>query len=152
MSNPAAKEPFSDTMSPKGDGQVFTTKFAGFSVRLVDAAEMAGFNSARLAAAAGIARGTMARYWNGERMFPADLLFRVADIIGVNPRWLVTGAGSADPPVQSDPATADEESQLLAAFRRLTAEQQSHVTQSAQLLSTSPMLHSPRSTYKAQPR
>jgi transcriptional regulator with XRE-family HTH domain len=139
-------------MSPNGDGQALTAKFGGFSERLIAAAEMAGFNSARLAATVGIARGTMARYWNGERMFPADLLFRVADIVCVNPRWLVTGVGSAAPLAEPDPLNADQESLLLAAFRRLTSEQQSHVTQSAQLLSTSPALHSPRMRYKAEPR
>ncbi|MFM9851619.1 MAG: helix-turn-helix domain-containing protein [Sphingomonadaceae bacterium] len=129
-----------------------TVKFAGFSSRLVEAAELAGFNSARLASAVGVARGTMARYWNGERMFPADLLFRVADIIGVSPRWLVTGDGSAEPPIESGGVDADEECRLLIAFRRLTIEQQEHVTQSAQLLASSPTLHSPRTRYKAQPR
>lgn len=100
----------------------------------------------------GIARGTMARYWNGERMFPADLLFRVADILRVNPRWLVSGEGSADPPLEAGRQAGDGEDRLLAVFRRLTPKQQEHVMQSAQLLSSTPTLHSPRTRYKAQPR
>jgi transcriptional regulator with XRE-family HTH domain len=137
-------------MSPKGDGQLFTAKYAGFSVRLAEAAEIAGYNSARLAAVVGVTRGTMARYWHGERLFPADLLFRVADILHINARWLITGAGRSDPPAEPDPRSASDEEFLLDAFRRLSAAQRDHVTQNAQLLATPHTLHSPRTRYKAE--
>jgi transcriptional regulator with XRE-family HTH domain len=138
-------------MSPNGNSQATAPKFSAFSARLVQCAEIAGFTAARLAAEAEVRRGTMARYWHGERMFPADLLFRVADILDVNPRWLGTGEGSMVPPLEVDPAAAPDEDRLLDAFRRLTPEQRGHVTQSAQLLASSRALHSPRSTYRAEP-
>jgi transcriptional regulator with XRE-family HTH domain len=137
-------------MSPKGDSQHLVAKYARFSARLVEAAELAGFNSARLAALVGVTRGTMARYWHGERLLPADLLFRVADILNVSARWLITGAGPVTPPLEADPYAASDEERLLDAFRRLSAEQRGHVTQSAQLLATPHTLHSPRTRYKAE--
>ncbi len=137
-------------MSPKGDSQQLPAKYASFSARLVEAAELAGFNSARLASIVGVTRGTMARYWHGERLLPADLLFRVADVLSVNPRWLITGAGQFAPTPEPDPDTAGDEERLLGAFRRLSPEQRDHVTQNAQLLATRQTLHSPRTRYKAE--
>jgi transcriptional regulator with XRE-family HTH domain len=137
-------------MSPKGDSQQILVKYASFSARLVEAAELAGFNSARLAATVGVTRGTMARYWHGERLLPADLLFRIADILAINPRWLITGAGQLAPPLEPDPYTASDEERLLDAFRRLSPEQRNHVTQNAQMLATPHTLHSPRTRYKAE--
>jgi len=40
----------------------------------------------------GSKKQTFAGYWNGERLPPADLLFRMSEILDCDPRWLLFGA------------------------------------------------------------
>lgn len=80
-------------MSPKGDGQ---GEFAPFGDRLRNLAEPLGFTSAALAKKLGITRGTMARYWDGERLPPAPLLFDIAHLVGADAYWLVWGRNNPD--------------------------------------------------------
>jgi transcriptional regulator with XRE-family HTH domain len=97
---------------------------------------------------AGVRRGTMARYWNGERLFPADLLFRVAAILGVSPQWLLEGNDPKRGKVGAN--ESPDEARLLSAFRRLSPDQQEHVIQNAEMLGTSRTLHSDRIDYRAR--
>jgi transcriptional regulator with XRE-family HTH domain len=132
-------------MSPNGEGQVSPKRFLRFGERLALSAENAGFNSSRLALATKTGRATMARYWTGERMMPAALLFEIADLIRVNPRWLLTGYGTRDLPL---PAAAG--SKLIAAFRRLPRAEQDHLIRTAELLASPHTLHSGRMAYRGE--
>jgi transcriptional regulator with XRE-family HTH domain len=152
MGESAQVVPNGTIMTPKGSNQAQDDKLSGFSLRLVQSAESAGFNSARLAAEVEVTRGTMSRYWNGSRMFPADLLFRVAHTLGVNPRWLVTGKGNASPPQDDNPAQASAEDQLLSAFRRLNSDQRALVLRNAEMLGETATFHSPKVPYRAEPQ
>lgn len=73
-------------------------------------------------------------YWNGKSLMKVDALFKIADTLGCNPRWLVTGQGQVEPPVELDPANADDEARMLDAFRRLRDDQRAHVLANAELL------------------
>ncbi len=132
-------------MSPIGYSQGNLVKHDAFAARLVEASEFAGYNAARLAAAVAVSRGTMARYWRGERLCPADLLFRIADVLSVDPRWLVTGDSKEGLALQ---AATESEDRLLQAFRRLSEEQREHLVASAELMIGPRTLHSPRSSYR----
>lgn len=39
----------------------------------------------------GITRGTMARYWDGDRLPPSDTLITLSETLGVSPAWLIRG-------------------------------------------------------------
>lgn len=75
-------------MSPNGDGQ---GDFSPFGDRLRTAAEGLGLTSAAMAQKLSITRGTMARYWHGERLPPAPLLFDMARLLDVDAHWLIRG-------------------------------------------------------------
>jgi transcriptional regulator with XRE-family HTH domain len=144
-----------DNKYPIGKDQVTAAKYSAFADRLSQSAELAGFNSARLAGVLGLTRGTMARYWNGDRLPPADLLFRMADLVAADARWLVTGVHGA--------GDGAEEDQFLSLYRRLSPAERDHLTQSAALLlglqtaaslreEKSPRtLHSPKSEFRPGP-
>jgi transcriptional regulator with XRE-family HTH domain len=145
MNSPEALVPNRDSMSPNGDSQGQVTYRAEFAERLATSAARAGFNAARLSAEVGITRGTMARYWRGERMFPADLLFHVASILSVDAQWLVTGEGAG---LDSG---SPREAALIKAFRQLPPDQQDHVLRNAELLAEPRTVHSGRASYRAEP-
>lgn len=88
-SAPAASPvPKGDVASPDGDGQA---EFSPFGDRLRHVAEMRGFISSSLATKLNVTRGTFARYWNGERLPPADLAVSIADELNVDVEWLIKG-------------------------------------------------------------
>jgi transcriptional regulator with XRE-family HTH domain len=105
-------------MSPSGDGQSDFDIHDDFATRLRDTASAIGLNAARLAALTGVRRGTMARYWHGERTVPADLLFKLADLLGVDARWLFAGTVVPGMPVPNI-SVSDGERRLIDAIRRL---------------------------------
>ncbi len=139
-------------MSPNGDRQVSERRFTDFALRLIQCSENAGFNSTRLAQALGVGRATMARYWSGERLVPTSLVFKIADLVGVDPRWLVTGTSIFDDNATANLDNLAREQLLLEQFRRLTSDQQDHLIKSAHLMDTSKTLHSPRTSYRAPPK
>ena len=51
--------------------------------------------AADLGRALGIKKSAASNYWNGARDWPTDRLVPLADLLGVNPRWLLTGVGDA---------------------------------------------------------
>lgn len=101
----------------------------------------------------------MGRYWNGERLLPADLLFRAADCLSVEARWLLTGD---DEGWAEDRLTAVEQ-KLLTGFRMLSDNHRLHIVQSVALLVddsgigaqravlAEQTLHSPKSDYRGPP-
>jgi transcriptional regulator with XRE-family HTH domain len=86
--------PFGDINSPNGDNQESERKFLQFAERLHLAAGEAGASQAKLASQLGLTRGTFTRYWNGDRLPPADTLIELADAVNVTPKWLIKGGPS----------------------------------------------------------
>lgn len=99
MSSPNQKTsvPNGENMDPNGGSQSPIGKFASFGRRLQSAAEKKKFNQAGLAKELGLTSGTFSRYWNGERLPPADTLIDVAEVLDVSPRWLIRGTESSVP-------------------------------------------------------
>lgn len=91
-------------------------------------------SQADLCRKAKIAPQTLNGYWNGKTLPKPAQLFALADALARNPRWLATGEGQSTPPVELDPDHADDEAQLLDAWRRLEPEQQAHVIANARFL------------------
>src|SRR3546814_9403917 len=63
----------------------------------------------------------MSKYWYGHSAVPADILFDIADALAVSARWLLTGEGSATPPIEAgdlerEGALTADESALIAIF------------------------------------
>lgn len=94
-------------MSPNGDGQAPNGDSEGFGRRVRESADLVGVIAAELARRIDVPRASFGRYWNGERLPPPDVLFRLADALSVDARWLISGtrrsnrghlaeAGSAD--------------------------------------------------------
>ena len=96
-SNRKQSFPYGDNNSPNGDDQVSERKFHEFSERLQSAAKDKGFQQSSLAKALGITRGTLNRYWNGDRLPPADTLVDLTDALHVSAKWLVKGATDLAP-------------------------------------------------------
>lgn len=68
------------------------------SKRIREAREAAGLTQQQLADACGITDGTVSAWENGKaKGILADNLFAAADKMGVDPRWLATGIGTAPP-------------------------------------------------------
>lgn len=62
--------------------------------RLKEARKEAGFTLEKLAAEAGVSKQSIALIESGKTKGPrSDTLFKIADTLGVEPRWLVTGTG-----------------------------------------------------------
>ncbi len=62
-----------------------------FAERLRARAKERAKNSSEIARAAGIKRGAMTGYWNGERVPPATKLFAIADFLDIDARFLTLG-------------------------------------------------------------
>lgn len=75
-------------MSPKGDGQAENKQFGA---RVRTRAATVGKTQAGLAEELGLTRGTFGRYWNGDRIPPAPILFPLADLLQTDARYLVQG-------------------------------------------------------------
>lgn len=69
---------------------------SGFDLRLRCSAIDHNLSQADLCRIAGISKQSMSRYWNGERLPPADKLFPIADALRVPARWLISGANVLD--------------------------------------------------------
>jgi len=117
-----------------GTSQVKALK-AEVAERLRYAGEAREFNASSLSKAVNIPRSTMQKYWSGDRMIGSEYLYMIADILQVNPRWLITGQGSVDPVIEMDPDMASEEDRLLFSFRQLNEEMRRHVIENAVILS-----------------
>lgn len=52
--------------------------------------------AADLGRALDIKKSAVSNYWNGARDWPTDRLIPLADLLGVNARWLLTGEGSGE--------------------------------------------------------
>jgi transcriptional regulator with XRE-family HTH domain len=154
------KSPFGEIKSPYRENQLEITTAQAFGARLRDAAKDCQLTQSQLAKALDIPSSTMGRYWNGERFFPAEIMFRAADHLSVNARWLVTG----ELMVRDANDLTAEEMQLLTKFRALTPRQQQHVRQNAAMLSgvgatgaeesaiaTQNTLHSPGIGFRSAP-
>jgi transcriptional regulator with XRE-family HTH domain len=143
------QSPFREIKSPNGDNQVKSIVISEFGARLRQAAQDRGMNQRLLAQSLDIPTSTIGRYWNGQRLLPADLLFRAADCLAVDPRWLALGE------IRNDGDLGPDEHELLKRFRGLTPLQRDHLLQSATLLGgtdTAPStLHSPKLEYRHKP-
>ncbi len=101
-----------DNKSQKRDGQAEISASA-FGARLRVAASRTGLSAADLGRMADIAKQSMSAYWNGTRLCGTDRLFSLADILGVDARWLVEG----DAPDGGE--AGEEKERLVRAFARL---------------------------------
>lgn len=83
-----------DDRSENADGQQAIAR--DFSVRMQDRAAELHISRSNLTSWTQSKKQTFSGYWNGERLPPSDLLFRLADELDVNPRWLLLGEGPKD--------------------------------------------------------
>src|SRR3546814_3935551 len=89
-----------DTKSPIVDRKA-KKMIEAVSARIRSSAEGQGVNQAKLAGMTGMSKQVMSKYWNGHSAVPADRLFDIADALAVSARWLLTGEGSATPPIEA---------------------------------------------------
>lgn len=168
MADPDPKSPNGDHISPNGDNQDEIADFVAAGARLKEAAEFNGFNQAKLAQALGTTTSSIGRYWHGKRLLPTELIFRVGDLLSVNPRWLATGVGSPRPPIETASEVYNDEMELIGTFRTLGERARSHILETARLLmdmtipgyserfnegssrSTSEALHSPHDDFRSE--
>lgn len=106
-------------MSPNVDMQDENSLAQAVGIRLRQVAEFEGFNSRRLAMAVGLSPQTLGKYWNGNRLIPANFLFLIADVIKVNPRWLITGEGERRPEFNANFVDKAGEEELLWQYRTI---------------------------------
>ncbi len=74
-----------------------------FAERLRHTRTLRGLSQSALAGACGLSQSAIANYENGSRKTAKDI-FRLAEILGVNPIWLAQGTGPMEPlapPVQT---------------------------------------------------
>ncbi|WP_337846209.1 S24 family peptidase [Sphingomonas sp.] len=77
-----------DDKSENADGQQVA---ADFAARLRARAEELRISRSNLLNWTGIKKQTFSGYWNGERLPPSDVLFKLADQLDVDGRWLLFG-------------------------------------------------------------
>ncbi len=149
--------PKGDNTSPNGPRQVSGRETTGLAERIQYAAKVQQLSMAKLAHGLGLTRGTLARYWHGERLPPADTLFALADQLGVDARWLVTG--------QRHVTFAEEAAEFELLYTRLNTQQRAHIVKTMSILlgiqtpnlddehiPSYGTLHSPRLGYEAEPK
>jgi transcriptional regulator with XRE-family HTH domain len=129
-----SKFPFGNVKSPNGKNQWRKVVLHDFSARLRQCAEARKLNQTQLAKLVGLPSSSMNRYWNGDRMPPADLLFLLADTLAANPKWLIFGE---DAPLLRSTIEADD-AELLSAFKELSSPNQEHVLATIRLLGQAP--------------
>ncbi|QUM72223.1 helix-turn-helix domain-containing protein [Sphingopyxis granuli] len=129
----APKSNKSDKTSEKSESQALSGADA-IGRRISKSAHELNLTQSQLGRKANIPTSTLGGYWTGKSVPRAEHLFALADALERNPRWLATGVGFPAPPVELDPERADDEAQLLDAWRRLEPEQQAHVIANAQML------------------
>ena len=89
-----------------------------FSERLADAMQEAGITAAALSAATGASQSAVSQWLSSKiKSLSGDHLFAVADTLGVEPRWLLTGRGPRKPRVHPD--LSDLSDDQIAALRAL---------------------------------
>lgn len=81
-----------DDKSENADGQQVA---ADFAARLRSRADELRISRSNLLNWTGIKKQTFAGYWNGERLPPPDVLFKLADQLDVDGRWLLLGERSS---------------------------------------------------------
>jgi transcriptional regulator with XRE-family HTH domain len=122
-----------DKTSVTTDSQALSAADAvAFRIRVLS--QRLNLSQAQLCRLANLPPQTLSSYWTGRTVPRAGQLFAIADALGCNPRWLATGAGRPEAPVEIDPENADDEARLLDAFRRLRPEQRAHVLANAEML------------------
>lgn len=83
-----------------------------FGNRIREAATRLGYSLSDLSRLTRMPKQSLSSYWNGSRFCGAERLFSIADVLGVDARWLIEG--EPDVPVT-------EEAQLLESFIALDA-------------------------------
>jgi transcriptional regulator with XRE-family HTH domain len=154
MSETYKVKPKGDDKSPNGSSQDSGRVFTDVAARIQMTAHKRGLNMAQLARHLKLTRGTFARYWHGERLIPSDVLFALADRLGVDARWLFLG----------EPVSGEDSKRLEARFNQLNPQQKALIlTTIDQLLGTANLeydtgqsapyatVHSPRKGYEAEP-
>lgn len=111
-----------------------------FSGRFKQAMAIKNFTEISLAKAAGCTKQVIFKYLNGEsRTVEALLLLRLADVMDVSARWLLTGAGAVTRPQSID----TEQLRCLNVLARLTLEEarDSWISYGERLASIQPPLY-----------
>jgi transcriptional regulator with XRE-family HTH domain len=89
-----------------------------FSERLADAMREAGITAVALSAATGMSQSAISQWLSSKiKQLSAGHLFAVADVLGVEPRWLLTGQGPRKPRLPPDLSGLTEHQ--IAAIRAL---------------------------------
>lgn len=89
-----------------------------FAERLADAMQETGITAVALAAATGASQSAVSQWLSQKiKTVSGDHLFAIADTLGVEPRWLLTGRGPRKPRLPPD--LADLTDAQLAAIRAL---------------------------------
>jgi transcriptional regulator with XRE-family HTH domain len=146
--------PKGDNTYPNGSRQDSGRVFTDIAARIQNTARDQGLTAAQLSRHLKLTRGTFARYWHGDRLIPADVLFALADRLGVDARWLFLG----------EQTSREETTRLETVFNQLNPQQRALIlTTMDQLLGKAnheyghpepapyATLHSPRKGYEAEP-
>ncbi|MEZ5709685.1 MAG: S24 family peptidase [Blastomonas sp.] len=75
------------------------------ALRVRKAASRHGLNATDLGRALDLKKSAVSNYWNGATTWPVDKIFALADMVKVNARWLVSGDGPQQPPIEVEDAT-----------------------------------------------
>lgn len=92
-----------------------------FSERLADAMREAGITAAALSAATGASQSAVSQWLSSKiKSLSGEHLFAVADTLGVEARWLLTGQGPRKPRVPPDLSdlSDDQIAAILSLIRR----------------------------------
>lgn len=92
-----------------------------FAERLADAMQDAGINGRSLAAAVGVKESSVSQWLSSKiKGLSGNHVFAVADVLGVEPRWLLTGVGPRKPRLPPELAvlTEDQIAAILSLVKR----------------------------------
>lgn len=92
-----------------------------------------GLKDADVSRRSGIPKNTLSRWANGRSVPEAKHLFNLADVLRVNPRWLITGEGHRQP-VEEMRLDGSGEGELVSLFRSLDEDGRKHLLKTATLL------------------
>lgn len=100
-----------DNISTKRDGQPEDAKIA-FASRLREKIDKTGLKDAEIARRSGVSTSALSSYLKG-RSFPnSEQLFPLCDVLGVDPRWLISGVSPSRPSIAIADADAADWEQL----------------------------------------
>ena len=94
--------------------------------RLLTARKLSGLTQAELTKKSGVSQQLISRIEN-DKVESTTEVFKLADALNVNPRWLATGGGEMEPEKRTASDASEEEMKAIRLLRNLTSEQRGNV-------------------------